>query len=144
MMDDWLGIRPHHKFVPQYTQATKKPKEMGATGSFNLSCTGLLAPASPQLSARPHPICSGFPPFGCTGPPEAELHRGPLSLMCAFSTWAKAVSPGRDYLLPSVFWLQLMRAVSLPFRRQHLPLSLAPDPTIYRHSCQNRVSVPRF
>lgn len=60
MMDDWLGIRPHHKFVPQYTQATKKPKEMGATGSFNLSCTGLLAPASPQLSARPHPICSDF------------------------------------------------------------------------------------
>lgn len=32
MMDDWLGTRPHHKFVPLYTQATRKPKKMRAGG----------------------------------------------------------------------------------------------------------------
>lgn len=113
MMDDWLGIRPHHKFVPQYTQATKKPKEMGATGSFNLSCTGLLAPASPQLPARSHPICSDFPPFGCSGPSEAELHRGTLSLMCAFSTWAKR-GLSRQGLLTAKRFLAAANEGSLP------------------------------
>lgn len=36
MMDDWLGIHPHHKFVPPYTQATRKPKEMRARGVLQL------------------------------------------------------------------------------------------------------------
>lgn len=50
MMDDWPGILPHHKFVPLYTQATEKPKEVGASGCcLNGTFTLLLAPELLQL-----------------------------------------------------------------------------------------------
>lgn len=38
------------------------------------------------------------------------------------------------------FWLELVRAVSPPSRLQHLPLCLAPDPTIYRTAA--RIAFP--
>lgn len=50
MMDDWLGTRPHHKFVPPYTQATRKPKKMRAEGGVEVE-VGSRASTSVALDA---------------------------------------------------------------------------------------------
>lgn len=145
MMDDWLGIRPHHKFVPPYTQATRKPKEMGARGALQLELrwTAGTSGSSAALSPSP-PHWLRVPSFWLRWSPRSRarprycfpdariLNLGQARSLQAGITYCKA------------FWLELVRAVSPPSRLQHLPLCLAPDPTIYRHSCQNRVSVPWF
>jgi hypothetical protein len=113
MIDDWPGILPHHKFVPLYTQATKRPKEMGDWGGgwFNLSSTGLLAPGA---SPGPSIVLDETPSlvaFGERWALEAELG-GTLSLSAHSHPRSKPSLPRQG--LAQVFWLELARAVSLP------------------------------
>lgn len=143
MMDDWAW----NPSTPQIcssvhpgNQEAKRDEGGSWGGGFNLGCTR-AAGTSTSASDLPHPVGSDFPPFGCKGLPEAELRRRGVHIL---NPEPKTQSLQAGITNCKEFWLQLARVVSQPSRLQHLPLCRAPDPAIYRHSCQNRVSVPRF
>ena len=144
MMDDWPGIRPHHKFVPLYTQATKKPKEVGRSGAalmaLSLGCwhRGLPSPG-PRPPALSLPLLIPFLGPRSTAPGDPFLSK---------CQRARALVQSQPPSFPGAEIGAKQLGSSLgSFQGSLWPPCLQPLPSaapLHPQSCQNHVSVPWF